>query len=277
MFVCPECKAPLQNLYCPSCAHQYPQADGFPELFSRDPRFARAAQLGDAYDGIYAARSNVWAEQGRTPEFLRFFSGLVNRLSPGRFLEIGCGEGFLLAAVTSPEKYAIDLSAKALSAARARTQAWFGLALAESLPLPSSHFDVVASVGVMEHFLDDRAVAREVSRVLKPGGHYIALVHVDLTRWDRLRFNLRRLLLPRPRPVELLRRVIGKLSAKLGRRSAREQRSLPKQPIQKRYSIASAKASIQGGELTILDVLHTGRDPGLPLVGPYVVIYVARK
>jgi SAM-dependent methyltransferase len=277
LYACPDCKAPLQELYCPRCARQFEQTDGFPVLFSRDPRFAPAAHIGSAYDGIYAAQTNVWGEQGRTPEFLDFFSGLVNRLSPQRFLEIGCGEGFLLARVSAAEKYAIDLSAKALGAARAKTPARLSLASAESLPLPSSHFDVVASVGVMEHFLDDRAVAREVSRVLKPGGHYIALVHVDLTSWDRLRFNLRRFVLPRPRPVELARRVVGKLRAKLGRRSAREQRSLPKQPIQNRYSIASAKASIEGGGLTILDVLHTGRDPGLPLVGPYVVIYVARK
>jgi SAM-dependent methyltransferase len=273
LFVCPDCKGPLHELYCLRCSHHYPQADGFPVLFSRDARFARAAQLGAAYDSIYAARSNVWAEQGRTPEFLSFFSGLVNCLSPRRFLEIGCGEGFLLSAVSSPEKSAIDLSAKALSAARARTHARFSMALAESLPFPSSHFDVVASVGVMEHFLDDAAVAREVSRVLKPGGHYIALVHVHLTAWDRLRGNLRRFLLPRPRPLELARRLIGKL----GRSKAGECRSVPKQPIQRRYTIASAKASIQTGGLKVLDVLHTGRDSALPLIGPYVVVYVARK
>jgi SAM-dependent methyltransferase len=255
------------------CAHRYPQADGFPVLFSRDARFAQAAQLGDAYDGIYTAQSNVWAEQGRTPEFLSFFSGLVNRLAPQRFLEIGCGEGFLLSAVNAPEKYAIDLSVKALNAARARTQASLGVALAERLPFPSSHFDAVASVGVMEHFLDDAAVAREVNRVLKPGGHYIALVHVHLTAWDRLRRNLRRFLLPRPRPVELARQLIGKL----GQSKARQRRSLPKQPIQRRYTIASAKASIQTGGLKMLDVLHTGRNSSLPFIGPYVVVYLARK
>jgi SAM-dependent methyltransferase len=270
-FVCPDCKGPLHELYCLRCSHHYPQAEGFPVLFSRDPRFVGAAQLSDAYDGIYAAQSNVWAAQGRTPEFLSFFSGLVNRLSPERFLEIGCGEGFLLAAVTSPEKYAIDLSVKALNAAHARTQAWLGVALAESLPFPSKHFDAVVSVGVMEHFLDDRAVAREVSRVLKPGGHYVALLHVHLTAWDRLRLKLRRFLLPRP--VELVRRLIGKL----GRRKAADRHSFPKQPIQNRYTIARAKASIQSGGLRVLDVLHTGRDPGLPFIGPYVVVYVARK
>jgi SAM-dependent methyltransferase len=273
LFVCPDCKGPLHELYCLRCAHRYPQADGFPVLFSRDARFAQAAHLGDAYDGIYTAQSNVWAEQGRTPEFLSFFSGLVNRLSPSHFLEIGCGEGFLLSAVSAPQKYAIDLSAKALSAARARTQARFSMALAESLPFPSSHFDVVASVGVMEHFLDDAAVAREVNRVLKPGGHYIALVHVHLTAWDRLRRNLRRFVLPRPRPVELARQLIGKL----GQSKTRKRRSLPKQPIQRRYTIASAMASIQTGGLKVLDVLHTGRDSALPLIGPYVVVYVARK
>lgn len=271
-FVCPDCKAPLHELYCARCAHQYVQADGFPVLFSRDPRFARAAQLCDAYDRIYAARSNVWAEQGRTSEFLKFFSGLVNRLSPARYLEIGCGEGFLLAAIDAPEKYAIDLSAKALGAARARTRARLGLAFAERMPFPAGHFDAVASVGVMEHFLDDLAVAREVNRILKPGGHYIALLHVELTRWDRLRFNLRRFLLP-PRPLALARKLIGKLA----KHRAAKRHSYPKQPIQNRFTIATAKASIHGGGLKILDVLHTGRNPRLPFVGPYVVVYVAQK
>lgn len=268
-FVCPDCKAPLDELYCSPCAHRYSRIDGFPVLFSRERRFATAAQLGEAYDGIYTERSDVWAEQGRTPEFLNFFSGLVNRLLPRRYLEIGCGEGFLLSAISAPEKCAIDLSARALAATRARTRAELGLALAERLPFPSGHFDVVAAVGVMEHFLDDAAVAREVNRVLKPGGRYIALLHVHLTPWDRLL----RFLLPRPRPLALARSLIGKLA----HRRKRTPRSLPKQPIQNRFTIASAKASIEGGGLQVLDVLHTGRNPGLPLIGPYVVIYLAQK
>lgn len=268
-FVCPDCKSALRELYCARCACRYPIVDGFPVLFSRDPRFSTAAQLGEAYDDIYSARSDVWAEQGRTPEFLKFFSGLVNRLSPARYLELGCGEGFLLAAVSAPDKCAIDLSANALGEARARTQAALGVALAERLPFPSSHFDVVASVGVMEHFLDDAAVAREVNRVLRPGGHYIALVHVKLTAWDRLQ----RFVWPRPRPLALARSLVGKLAPR--RRAGR--RSYPKQPIQNRFTIASAKTSIEGGGLHVLDVLHTGRDAGLPLVGPYVVIYLAQK
>jgi SAM-dependent methyltransferase len=268
-FVCPDCKAPLDELYCSPCAHRYARTDGFPVLFSREQRFATAARLGEAYDDIYTARSDVWAEQGRTPEFLDFFSGLANRLSPLRYLEIGCGEGFLLSVITAPEKCAIDLSARALGAARERTRAELCLALAERLPFPSGHFDVVASVGVMEHFLDDTAVAREVNRVLRPGGRYIALVHVHLTAWDRLL----RFLWPRPRPLALARSLIGKLA----HRRKPTRRSLPKQPIQNRFTIASAKASIESGGLQVLEVLHTGRNPGLPLIGPYVVIYLAPK
>jgi SAM-dependent methyltransferase len=267
-FVCPDCKAPLRELYCSHCAHRYATTGGFPVLFPRDPRFASATRLGEAYDGIYTTHANVWAEQGRTPEFLNFFSGMVNRLAPERYLEIGCGEGFLLSAIESPDKHAIDLSPKALGAARERSPARLGLALAESLPFPAAYFDVVAAVGVMEHFLDDLAVAQEVRRVLKPGGHYFCLLHVELTAWDRLR----RFLLPRPRPLALVRSLAGKFKRRVAQR-----RSYPKQPIQNRYTIASARASIERGGLKIRDILHAGRDPGLPLVGPYVVIYVAQS
>jgi SAM-dependent methyltransferase len=268
-FVCPDCKAPLRDLRCSHCEQRYASVDDFPVLFSRAPRFSSAAQLGEVYDDIYTARSDVWAEQGRTPAFLQFFSGLVNRRAPQRYLEIGCGEGFLLSAIAAPEKSAIDLSAKALRAARGRTQAELCLALAERLPFPSSHFDVVASVGVMEHFLDHAAVAREVNRVLKPDGHYLALVHVHLTAWDRfLRF-----VLPRPRPLALARSLAGRLV----QRRAPKRRSYPKQPIQNHFTIASAKASLEGGGLRVSDVLHTGRYPGLPLIAPYVVVYLAKK
>jgi SAM-dependent methyltransferase len=95
-------------------------------------------------------------------------------------------EGFLLASRRNGEKFAVDLSIEAIRKARARAEAHFSLALAERLPFPAGHFDLVTSVGVMEHFLDTEEALLEIHRILKPGGHYVTLTHVSLTVWERI-------------------------------------------------------------------------------------------
>ena len=102
---------------------------------SRAKSRVRAYRAGSGrYDAIYADRSNVWANQGRTPEFIAYFSALVDRLPHARSLEIGCGEGFLLAARNGGEKFAVDLSIEAIRKAKTRADAHYSLALAERLP-----------------------------------------------------------------------------------------------------------------------------------------------
>lgn len=274
MYVCPDCKTPLENLHCSKCRRQYLDAAGIPILVSSDPRFAAAATSIAAYDSIYENQTNVWESQGRTPEFLSFFSGLLKHFPAGRFLEIGCGEGFLLAKVEAGEKFAIDLSVKALKAAQAKAGAEFSVALAERLPFPTAYFDLVASVGVMEHFLDDREAAHEIRRVLKPGGHYVALLHVQLTTWERLGMKCREFVFPRPRPLALARWLRQKRKEK---GTTEKGPVYPRQPIQNKYSTAGAKTLLQGIGLRVIDVIHTRRRPEVPLVGHYVVIYVAQR
>src|SRR5712691_7173730 len=93
MFVCPDCKVKLDDLKCPSCGRQFSRKDGFPVLLPQEPQLKLAREIGDTYDDIYSNRSGVWEDQGRTPEFITYFSELLAGLSSDRYLEIGCGEG----------------------------------------------------------------------------------------------------------------------------------------------------------------------------------------
>ena len=272
-YVCPDCKAPLERLHCARCGFDFPRVAGIPRLLSRDPRFEGVETISAAYDRIYDTQSNVWQPQGRTPEFIRYFSSLLDRFHAARFLEIVCGEGILLATRRHAEKYAVDLSASAIRKAGARTDAHFSLALAERLPFPPDHFDLVTSVGVMEHFLDTGEALREIRRILKPGGHYVSLTHVELTFRDRFARRLGEFVFPRPRPVRLARW----LGQWLRRRLARKRQEFVRQPIQNQYTTRGAKAWLAKSGFTVTEVLHTGKYPELPLIGPYVVIYVARK
>ena len=58
----------------------------------------------------------------------------------------------------------------------------------EALPFPDASFDLVMSRSVLEHLEHPEAVFREVSRVLKPGGHFVFLIpnfydYVSLASW----------------------------------------------------------------------------------------------
>ena len=210
-FVCPDCRSSLHDLTCDCCQVRYEIVEGIPNLLSRDGRFKSARSIGSVYDYIYSHRRSVWEDQGRTPEFIEYFAALAAARSTGRILEIGCGEGILLARLQAREKLAVDISAKALQLARSRSGAECAAALAERLPFADSEFDAVFSVGVMEHFLDENAACAEIRRVLKPRGAYIALIHTARTRAQELQQKIREYLFPRPRPLALAKWLLTKV------------------------------------------------------------------
>src|SRR5579864_1719848 len=103
----------------------------------------------------------------------------------GRLLDIACGTGGFLAEVKRNYPRlavtGIDLSAPYLAVAGRRLSAWSRVALveanAEVLPFADASFDIVTCIYLF-HELPHRArqgVAREIRRVLKPGGRLIFL------------------------------------------------------------------------------------------------------
>jgi SAM-dependent methyltransferase len=265
MYFCPDCKAPLGNLRCPSCKVQFDRKDGFPVLFSRHPQFQSSASMGSVYDDIYAHRASVWEDQGRTPEFIDFFSNLLEQFSDTSILEVGCGEGFLLSKIRATQKFAIDLSVEALRNASGRTQAEFSMAMAERLPFASGYFDLVTSVGVMEHFLDDREATKEIFRVLKPGGYYVALLHVHLSVFERFQQKTAEYIYPRFRPIGLAKWISSKIIRPIS------------QPIQRPYTRHTAQNCIEDSGFAIEQIISKRTHPNAPLIGPHVLAFVARK
>jgi ubiquinone/menaquinone biosynthesis C-methylase UbiE len=262
--VCPRCKGELSDLVCRRCGSKYSQRSGIPDFVPRGADSAQAEEISSVYDQIYTDHARVWEDQGREVAFRSYFGALAQSMSSGKLLEVGCGEGILLEALTASEKHAIDVSTTALAKARARTGATCAAALAESLPFADGSFDLVVSVGVMEHFVDEDAANREIRRVLKPGGHYLALIHVAMTFGQRLSQKIREYLWPF-RPLAFAKWIKKKLVKPI------------RQPIQHDYTLASAANCLERSGLEVRRTITLQSDPDAPLGGDHVVLYVTQR
>jgi SAM-dependent methyltransferase len=95
-------------------------------------------------------------------------------------LELGCGAGGLSGELVrrGAELTALDVSPEMVELARSRVDATFLVAPAERTGLPSEAFDLVVGKAVLHH-LDVPAAAREIHRVLRPGGRAVFFENQD--------------------------------------------------------------------------------------------------
>ena len=180
-------------------------------------------------------------------------------------MEIGCGQGFLLSSLKAEEKYATELSLQALRQAQKRSGAQLSLAVAERLPFEDEYFDLVAAVGIMEHFLDAGEALEQIRRVLKPKGYFVNLSHIELTFWDLLLHKISQYIFPRPRPVALVRWLLAKVRPETDQPQTDRPETL-KQPIWRGYTIRGARSCLVRAGFNVLQTMHTRKYPELPLV-----------
>jgi SAM-dependent methyltransferase len=143
----------------------------------------------------------------RLEPFIEPFAGFESTRGL-KVLEIGVGLGadHQRFAEAGAELYGIDLTPRAVEFVRQRL-AVMGLSShlqvgdAEDLQFPNDTFDLVYSWGVIHHSPDTARAAREILRVLKPGGIFRVMVYhrrsiVGLMLWTRYALLRGRLLTP---------------------------------------------------------------------------------
>jgi SAM-dependent methyltransferase len=97
------------------------------------------------------------------------------------FLEIGAGNR---PRVPIAGSYFVDLSAKAMEALRER-EGRCAVGSADGLPFPDEGFDLVCAFEIIEHVPDDKAVLKEIGRVLKEEGRFIFSVPLHMEYWSK--------------------------------------------------------------------------------------------
>jgi SAM-dependent methyltransferase len=97
-----------------------------------------------------------------------------------RLLDIGCGpRGSLEWATQAVERVGIDPLADRYSRLRSRPHAMtYVTGVAEEMPFPDNHFDVVSTINSLDHVDDVQRALCEIRRVVKPDGVWLLLVDV---------------------------------------------------------------------------------------------------
>jgi SAM-dependent methyltransferase len=97
---------------------------------------------------------------------------VLARRPAGRLLDVGCYDGQFIAQVlpSTHSVVGVDVSARALRAARGRGVLGVRAQVERSLPFVDDGFATVVAAEVIEHVFDTQAVVNELARVLRPGG-----------------------------------------------------------------------------------------------------------
>jgi SAM-dependent methyltransferase len=111
------------------------------------------------------------------PRYLTALDLEPTELAGSRVLDVGCGPLANLLVFSDCERHGIDPLIERYRAAGFPLEEWiaegftYHCAPAERMPFPDGYFDVVVSVNAIDHVDDFGAVAAEIRRVLRPGGH----------------------------------------------------------------------------------------------------------
>jgi len=170
---------------CPSCG-------GAPAVRDGHPVFAPELGEGDGSDAEYldddlmaAEPRHFWFRSRR-----RLILWALRRYLPQarRFLEIGCGTGFVLAglreAMPALALVGSEVRVEGLARAAARLPGVTLLQMdARRIPF-RSEFDAIGAFDVLEHLVEDEAVLVEMREALRPGGGIILTVPQHPFLWS---------------------------------------------------------------------------------------------
>jgi len=132
-----------------------------------------------ATDANLRARQRLWEQRQPPFDIVAWVLGVADleATSNEQVLDVGCGNGMYLRELRRRGVHAVgcDLSHGILAAAAPHPR--LVNADVTMLPMPTGAFDVVLAPHMLYHVTDRRAAAREMRRVLKPGGRCVVVTN----------------------------------------------------------------------------------------------------
>lgn len=187
MNLCPACGGRHQapDFACPLCDYVPALGDGFPLLA---PALASAVSGFDPQEfaGLAASEDgHFWFEARNRMIVDRFRATFADAID---YLEVGCGTGCVLAAISHAFPHLRITASEVLSAGlpyASRRVPHARLLQLDARALPfEAEFDVIGAFDVLEHIVEDEAVLRQFHRALRPGGGVIATVPQHPGLWS---------------------------------------------------------------------------------------------
>jgi ubiquinone/menaquinone biosynthesis C-methylase UbiE len=143
-------------------------------------------------------QKRVWGETETRGGRQLFRQGLLlstfmRHVPAGRVLDAGCGDGSLTKELLKNDYKVVAVDASKLAVNRLKEKVKgsgkesdleFHVSEMDRIEEPDSSFDGIICGEVLEHIQDDRAVAREFFRLLKPGGFCVVTVPADPDKWS---------------------------------------------------------------------------------------------
>lgn len=172
--------------HCPYCGSWPEEIEGFPAFA---PGLASDAGFKDAHfhELVDLEARNFWFRSRN-----RLIVWALQWYFPGmqKFLEVGCGTGFVLsgisAACPSLRLAGSEISSAGLAHAAKRVPgAEFFQMDARAIPF-AEEFDVIGAFDVLEHIEEDRAVLGQLHRSIRAGGGILLTVPQHDFLWSRM-------------------------------------------------------------------------------------------
>lgn len=136
-------------------------------------------------------RRFLTAIRRREPLWNRYLRILATVGPTGKLLDVGCGPGDFLVAARAHGYDAAGQEVSELFLDHARRVHGLDVhgGFLEELEFPAASFDVVTAFDVIEHHPDPKGLAREMRRLLRPGGLAMLSTH-DIGNWFARRYGV---------------------------------------------------------------------------------------